>query len=482
MQNFGPQTLTIGSKTDYFTGVGWEYITIINESPYILDANFSGIGSITIPAWFQEDIRMPSGYTGQVVLNPNNYLGLTQIVSQLVSVNAWSPGELPSRQSVGLSQNFGNVVTSTATNLVNDGNIAGTTIIESTQQGSTGSNILVKNNGQVTVSQFQGGTLTQLFAILPGVTAGALNNNVIIGDSARSTLINGTLQVNGTTWCYSGIATQTSFSNTTGINCTLSGTSTQQGYVATPQSGTRNFTDFFASGAEINTVGIGYTANSIGVGYVSSSNNVGMQFTGLHAGSGIDLSGLTVSGGGPAIIVPSLPIKAASNSDVLLDTTTGTNAIRARINGTDVLAILSSFITASQYLIMNAPVFASGNGSVSGQLQLRCPIWGSDLKVALAIGVNFSTASNVNVSFPTPFGSCGMIWSGDIGATTTFGLLISGVVQTCRQVVYGAAGSAGTTSAQTVLRTANQYAFLAQADALQVQTGGFSNAIIIIGQ
>lgn len=475
MQNFGPQTLTIGSQAKYFTGVGWEYLTIGNESPYILDANFSGIGSITIPAWSQEDVRIPSGYTGQLVFTPNNYLGLTQIVSQLVYVNGWGSGELGQRQSYSLSQNFGNIVTSTATNLVNDGNVAGTTIIESTQLGSTGSNVLIKNNGQVTISQFAGGTLTQLLAIIPGVTAGPLNANVIIGDASHATNINGTLQVFGLLWAYDGIATQTSGGNLTGINVNMSGTSTQNGVVVTPQTGTRNFTDFFASGAENNSFGIGYLANTVLVGFSSQSNQTGLQFTGLHSTAGIDLSGLTVSGGGPAIIMPALPMKAATSSDLLLDVTTSGNAIRERIAGVDVLAILSTIINASQQFAPNAAAFSTANGSVSGTVSLFAAVWGSGLKLGIVQWLsNFQTATAVTLLFPSSI-TFGYFYAGTVGGSTTCQFNNGGSAAAMRQfLTLGAVNTAGTDGSCTNFHGLN-FGQFGTSDRFIINTTGGAN-------
>lgn len=486
MQNFGPQQLAIGSQTKYFTGVGWEYLTIGNESPYILDANFSGIGSITIPAWSQEDIRIPSGYTGQIVLTPNNYLGLTQIVSQLVYVNGFNQGELPSRQAYALSQNFGNIVTSTATNLVNDGNPAGTTIIESTQAGSTGSNILVKNNGTVFVSQFSGGTLTQLFGILPGVSAGLFNANVVLSDSAHATQVNGSLLVNGGTWAYGGITTQTSSTNLTAIGVNLSGTSTQNGVVVTPQNGTRNFTDFFASGAEINTVGVGYNASGLNQGLFSNSNVTGIAFQGTHATAGIDLTGITTAGSGPAILAGDLPIKAKSGSNLLLDTVSSGNSINLDIAGTIVAQILAGSVNLNQLLSPNVSAQSTQNGSVSGQAVLWCPIWGSGLKFGwINLQNNFQTASNVTLLFPTPQVNFAWYYSGDISGTTWVAQLGASVAAMRHTYSIGASGQvAGSSESVNPIKNLWVGQFLGS-DRVVIQTtaGGNINSFMwFIGQ
>lgn len=112
MQNFGRQSLTVGKQTEFLVGVGWQYITIINKSPLVLDANFSGSGSIGIPDWYQKDIPVPRGFTGQILLTPSNPMGLTQIVANLVYCNAWLPGELTVPTSDTLTQTSGDVISS----------------------------------------------------------------------------------------------------------------------------------------------------------------------------------------------------------------------------------------------------------------------------------------------------------------------------------------------------------------------------------
>lgn len=475
MQNFGPQTLNIGSQAKYFTGVGWEYLTVINLSPYILDANFSGLGSITIAAWLSEDVRIPSNFTGQIVLTPNNYLGLTQIVSQVVSVNAWSPGELKQAQSVSLTQNFGNIVTATATNLVNDGNPAGTTIIESTQAGSPSSNINIKNNGFVGITQFVGGTSTQLFAILPNVSAGLLNANVVLSDSSHATQVNGSLIVNNILYANAGINAIIGSVGNTAVSVTLSGTSTQNGVVVTPQTGTRNFTDFTAGGAEISTVGVGYAANSINQGFFSNSNVTGIAFQGAHSNAGIDLTGITTLGSGPAILAGALPIKATTSQDLLLDVTSTGNAIRLRNNGVDVLAILNTIINAAQLIAPNAAAFATVSGSVSGTCSLYCAVWGSGLKIGIyQMLSNYNTAVAQTLLFPSTI-NFGMVYSGSIGPNTTVQFNLGASAAAMRSITgWGAANTFGTDAAVTNFHQLNIGQF-GGSDRFIVNTTGGNN-------
>lgn len=456
MQNFGPQTLAIGAQTKYYTGVGWEYLTVINESPYLLDANFSGIGSISIPAWFSDDVRIPSGYTGQIVLTPNNYLGLTQIVSQLVAIIGWIPGELGQRQSVGLSQNFGNVVTATATNLVNDGSPVGTTIIESTELGSSGSNIVVKNDGTVGIFQYVAGTLTQLFSIIPGVASGALNNNVILGDAARSVLVNGSLQANNTIWGYNGIVGVTGATNLNAITANITTNSTSQGVVILPVALATNFTDIVANGNGTNAAGIGLLANALLTGIQVLGSQTGLQISGLSSIAGIDLGGLS-AGGGPAIIMPNLPMRAKSGNDLLLDTVTTTDSIRLKNNGSNIMSILTSGVTVNSGLLTalvidpNAASFFSQAGSVSGTCIGYMPFQGSAFKFVIVVWNNYQDASTRSFALPTAFVNNLMFYiPSDIGVTTNGGIqfLIGATAQQCGMPT--ALAVAGGTGANTV--------------------------------
>lgn len=63
--------------------------------------------------------------------------------------------------------------------LTNDGNAGATTIIEATQSGSSGSNVLIKNDGSATFTQYVSGVLKDVFKVAPGA-----NPSVVIGKGA----------------------------------------------------------------------------------------------------------------------------------------------------------------------------------------------------------------------------------------------------------------------------------------------------------
>jgi hypothetical protein len=66
--------------------------------------------------------------------------------------------------------NIGNPLTLTtaADSVANDGNIAGTSIVEATQISGPASNVSIDNTGAATFREYIAGVLTQLFRIIPG--------------------------------------------------------------------------------------------------------------------------------------------------------------------------------------------------------------------------------------------------------------------------------------------------------------------------
>jgi hypothetical protein len=87
------------------TGVGWEYIRIVNNSPYLLNINFNGMGNIVSPEFFLEDVYLPSSYRGSITITPVvNITTVGHATSKLVTINAYSHGEIASPQAQPLAQ------------------------------------------------------------------------------------------------------------------------------------------------------------------------------------------------------------------------------------------------------------------------------------------------------------------------------------------------------------------------------------------
>ena len=246
MNNFGRQALTPGTPVNYPTGTGWEFIQVINESPYLLGLNFSGLGSIDFPISHREDIYMPRGYTGSLVITPSNYGYTAAFVaaapSAFVTVNGFGPGEIKNPQSVALARlnNVGNTVSGvagTASNLNNTGNPAGTNIISSTVSGDAQQAFSVSNDGIVAIGDAaHGGSLSVVGPLtMTGNIQSATTGNLVLNGRGPAAAVqlqsSGFLfmQVDGNgVSIYNGSGTKVARFDTAG-NLILKGTVTQNG-------------------------------------------------------------------------------------------------------------------------------------------------------------------------------------------------------------------------------------------------------------
>lgn len=147
MNNFGRQALVLGQPTNYLTGVGWSFLQVINESPYMLSLNFSGIGSVDFPAWHREDMSVGRGYTGQLSITPSDITGAGSTApSNLVSVNGFLDGELGQPMSVALAR-LVHTVSNPATSVSNLNNPSGTPLVTSLVSGDTQTAVSLTNDG-----------------------------------------------------------------------------------------------------------------------------------------------------------------------------------------------------------------------------------------------------------------------------------------------------------------------------------------------
>jgi hypothetical protein len=426
------------------------HLWMFNDSGCTLTCTFGQTGN---------GFKLPAGGWTTIDLPPGEFqikwvvdFVLTNAPISLLMSTYYGPNEnLPASYTLGNSPIGGAVQATgggvvTADHLINTGNAAsGSSIISIRETGATGDQINADNQGNFLVQDYVASILTTILRVIAGGGAGSVD--VLIGDTTRQIQLNGQTHARSRIWADSEITISDSVVGSGGGSSTVTNVqmfnNNDRGIEVLPNSGITGFTGVQVDSSGVNTTGTGFTAAAVQLGAWLTSCYTGMKIDGLAPGGGIDMTGMA-AGSGPSIA-------------------TGPNPVALKDG---------------------AGTFATANGSVAGALQLRCPIWGAALKIAIVTFFALNTASAISVSFPSAFTNSGVIWSGDIGGSTTFGLTASSVIQTCRQVVYGAAGVAGTTSAQTVLRTANQYAFLSFADALQVQTtggAGINNSIIIMG-
>lgn len=126
--------------------------------------------------------------------------------------------------------------------------------------------------------------------------------------------------------------------------------------------------------------------------------------------------------------------------------------------------------------------FSSANGSVAGNMQIYCPIWGTGLKIGLVIFNALNTASNVTVLFPSA--SITFLWAYVASINAASVSLYNGAAQLTwvHLLTLGGAGAAGTTEAITTMK-ANNIGFVgAAADRFVCTTtgGAVSNQFAIL--
>lgn len=180
--NIGRYTPAAGVPISVDSGLPWEYIRIINSSPYMLSVAFGGQGTIDFPEMYLEDIPISPSYNGKITITPiANISNPTSALTNYISINVYQRGELvnPQAQPLTTMSNVGNSVPlqAQATSVVNDGNPGGTTVVEATPSGGSQS-VLILNDGTVTVGgkvtgkKALGGINTGYFEMAPsdGVT------------------------------------------------------------------------------------------------------------------------------------------------------------------------------------------------------------------------------------------------------------------------------------------------------------------------
>ena len=134
MNPLGSYTPVAGTDINIDTGLGWQYIRIINNSPYFLHVTFGGSGGINFPEMFLEDIYISPAYNGKLVITPIANFSAQAIdnaLSSLISINAYQAGELkqPVAQPLSTVTGVNNQSVVVATQVVNTGNAAGANVV-----------------------------------------------------------------------------------------------------------------------------------------------------------------------------------------------------------------------------------------------------------------------------------------------------------------------------------------------------------------
>lgn len=129
------------------------FIRIINSSPYGLYLSFGGMGDTVFPEMFLEDFAITKAFNGKITFYPiSNIVNPSAALTNYLAINAFYPGELlqPQAQPLTTMSNLGNSVplNATATSVANEGNPAGTSVVEGTPTGAGSSQLSITNDGK----------------------------------------------------------------------------------------------------------------------------------------------------------------------------------------------------------------------------------------------------------------------------------------------------------------------------------------------
>ncbi len=183
---------------------------IVNQGSNMLVMNESSINLIFTFA-NGDQAQIPANWTRRFKLAQPNFMifwkqqsagGLSSIQpTNQVVVEIYEPFEVIPEiypQVLVRQTNVGNLTPTTPppqTTLADDGRTGGATpiTIEAKQSGSSGSNLAIDNQGNITLAQWNGTTLLTIFQVIANAAANA--DNVVLSDSTHRTHVKGTLLV-----------------------------------------------------------------------------------------------------------------------------------------------------------------------------------------------------------------------------------------------------------------------------------------------
>lgn len=211
-ETFDPTATNSGSFRVSLANFGW--LVIINDSPSGLKLTFGNNEyTKTVPPGCLRsmkfstrinDVQWKVAYTLPVGQAP-----ISIVVGECYDLTEWEEGEII--VSLVRQVNQGNpVVGGTASQVLNDGNVANTQVVEATQSGSSGSNLKADNSGNFLLAEFISSVYTAIFQVIAGASSGAdvvklgkagnfithvLSKFLVDGASTFTGQINGSAQV-----------------------------------------------------------------------------------------------------------------------------------------------------------------------------------------------------------------------------------------------------------------------------------------------
>ena len=183
-------------------------MVVYNESNISLQFTFQNGHTAYVPAWTAVLFAGPFGnvnvtWAQQTILSGAGQAPLSQVVVETYDCHEPVPGTFPAplvrQANVGNSLNL----STSTTSIVNDGNAAGTQIVEATPSGDASSAVKLTNDGKLTIGN----------ATHPGQIS--LDNGKITSDGSGDLTVGGTLSATGNTFLSGTLAvtSNSSFSN-----------------------------------------------------------------------------------------------------------------------------------------------------------------------------------------------------------------------------------------------------------------------------
>lgn len=173
---FGTVTITAGTqaRATLGSGQGMGWVLLGNESGLTVKVTLEGTGqSRSLYPSSVDKFTIPSNFNGNLLFDPVALLSnVSAWPSSFIQIDTFGPNEEPQGtypMSLPRNTNVGNTVPTTgggSTTLQNDNNAANTTVIESTQTGSSGSNMFADNSGNFYLAQWISSTYTKLFQVI----------------------------------------------------------------------------------------------------------------------------------------------------------------------------------------------------------------------------------------------------------------------------------------------------------------------------
>jgi len=440
--NIGPLTVSPGvAYNNILQNAGAiQAIKLTNGTQF--DLTFQGFGTpgtSVIPAGLEYMLHASDGNSGYINFIPVDSLGVGG--SGVVNAVAYFQGEdLPQgqwpatvpAQRVILPAGAGAVV---ADHLINTTSVGSASpIINIEETGATGPEVFADNQGNFYIQQYVSSVLTTLFRTLAGQPSNSAN--VLLGDASHIVQSNGQFNPN------LGIhATSYGVLPTTNTSHQIDGSNVGGSAVVSLYIHSINGAGFLV----FPDPGL---ADAAWHAYDCTGDNAQPSTASGFTGSGYYkalFDGANMSGIGAPVLnwnYGQILNNNAGNDNVIQSTNTTnlrmnaptSQSVEFSINNANIMAIFAGFIQMLQYLKLDAPVFSTVNGSVSGVCNLYCPIWGSGLKIGIfQMLSNYQTAVAQTLLFPSSI-AFGTIYSGSIGPNTTVQFNSGGTPAAMRQV------------------------------------------------